>query len=411
MNQYDNEYKLALRYCLERAFLKNVVPTDPISIDLNVVKPLINYIRTLTPNPEDFIFSKPVYAWWDLTSACNFRCIHCLYNDRDYSDKNDLSTQEAFRLAEELVNDMGISCINLTGGEIFLRKDTLDIIEIFKKNNVAVRLATNASLLDDQKISKLADLFNPYTDMVQISLDGATSETFKKIRRTDTFDKIISNIKKLTNSGVTVNVAYTVNNINNKEVFDAYKLCNELGVKTFFVGKLICYNESHKKLALPNRDLVVLSSKIKNMDCTDYKTEFRSSFFSVLELLNLPYASEILREQPFVEYFKKNNKSMEKECSFHDRLSIRSDGRIYMCMQAESCPDSLLGNFRENSLSEIWEKRFDNVLFKKRQMKDTNCSTCFYGGVCNSGCKAISLQKFNNQNLPEINCKYFYNPE
>ena len=129
MNQYDDEYKLALRYCLERAFLKNVVPTDPISIDLNVVKPLINYIRTLTPNPEDFIFSKPVYAWWDLTSACNFRCVHCLYNDSEYSDNTDLSEKQSMKLADELINDFGLVEIMLTGGEIFLKPYLIKLVQ------------------------------------------------------------------------------------------------------------------------------------------------------------------------------------------------------------------------------------------------------------------------------------------
>ncbi len=403
----DKEYLSALRFCLERAFSKKVTPPDPLSIDLNVVKPLIGYIKGLTNNPEEFVFSKPVYAWWDLTSACNFRCIHCLYNGRDYFDKNDLTTEEAFSLANELINDLGIACINLTGGEIFLRKDTLDIIELFKENNVAVRLATNAALLDDEKIARLGNVLNPYTDMVQVSLDGACSETFKKIRLTNSFDKVLSNIGKLVNNGVSVNIAFTVNNINCNEVLDAYKLCNNLGVKTFFAGKLMCFNEGHQKIALSDRDLILLNSQINKTDCSEYETEFRCNFFSVLELLNLPCASEILKEEYFVNYFEQFKTPALKECNFHDRLSIRSDGRVYMCMQAESCPNALMGNYRENSLLEIWENRLNNVLFKKREMENLRCAACKFNCVCNAGCKAYSLQRFNNQNLPEITCQYF----
>lgn len=408
MKQYDlEEYKLALRDCLEKTFLRKVKHQDPISIDLNVIKPLVNYIKNLSGDPENFLFSKPLYAIWDLTSACNFRCIHCLYNDKEYSDKNDLTTEEAFALANELVNDLQISCINLTGGEIFLRKDALDIIKYFKDNNVAVRLASNAALLNEEKINKLAEILDPYTDMIQISLDGACNETFKKIRLTDTFEKIVSNIEKLVKAGITVNVAYTVNKINCDEIFAAYKLSDALGVKTFFAGKMVAYNDSHRALVMSNEDLVILRSRLLQQDCSNYKTEFRTNFFSVLETLNLPYASEILKEEAFVEYFKTFKAPISKECNFHDRLNIRSDGRVYMCMQADACPNSLLGSYRENSLLEIWEKRFGNILFEKREMKNGSCSKCLYTGVCNAGCKAISIQKFNDPNLPEIECKYF----
>lgn len=406
MLRNDNEYKNALRFYLEKTFLKNSLPQDIAEIDLNVVKPLISYIKDLSSTPENFLFSKPVYAWWDLTSACNFRCIHCLYNGRDYFDKDDLSTDEAIMLANELIHDLGISCINLTGGEIFLRKDTLDIIKIFKDNNVAVRLATNAALLDDAKIATLASMFNPYTDMVQVSLDGACAETFEKIRLTNTFGRIIDNIKKMTSAGITVNVAYTVNNLNSDEVFDAYRLCDELGVKTFFAGKLMAFNENHKKLLLSKKDLLMLYQDIHKKDLSKYKTEIKTAFFSIIETLNLPYASEILKEQEFVEYFKKFDKPAFRECNAHDRLSIRSDGRVYMCMQAETCPNALMGNYRENSLLEIWEKRLDNVLFQKRKQEDSVCNCCIYNVVCNAGCKAFALERFNDADMPEQECLY-----
>ena len=111
-----------------------------------------------------------------------------------------------------------------------------------------------------------------------------------------------------------------------------------------------------------------------------------------------------VKEEKFVNYFKQFKTPASRECNLHDKLSIRSDGRVYMCMQAEICPNALMGNYKENSLLDIWEKRFDNILFKKREIK--GCSNCIYNGVCNAGCKARSLQKFDNINTPEIYCKH-----
>ena len=73
----------------------------------------------------------------------------------------------------------------------------MKIIRKLKKHNIAVRILTNATLLDDKQINELAKIFNPYTDSVSISLDAVKNGTLKKIRHTDCFDKIITNINKL----------------------------------------------------------------------------------------------------------------------------------------------------------------------------------------------------------------------
>lgn len=402
----DKEYQEAIRCYIRTSYLGERPLITEDSVDYNVAKPLCTYIKSLSENPFEFKFSTPLYGWWDLTSACNFRCIHCLYNDREYSDKRDLSTEEALNLANELINDLGLAAITLTGGEIFLRKDTLDIIRLFKENNVSVHLATNAALLDDKKIDELAEMLDPYSDSIQISLDGANENTFKQIRLTDTFNKITSNIKKLVQKNVTVNISFTVNNINAGEVFDAYKLCAELGVNSLLLGKLMCFNDSHKALEVSDRDLMVLMAKVYNYDVSKYKTDFRCNFFTPVEFMNLAGVSEILQEEEFEAIFKKYTVPMARECNFHEKISIRSDGRVYLCMPAENCKHSLMGNYRDNSLMEIWENRNENILFKPREMSNSKCKNCKYNVICSGGCKAKSYDKFNDINLPEIGCKF-----
>ena len=86
----------------------------------------------------------------------------------------------------------------------------MEIIQKFKANNVAVKLLTNAALITDEQIEELSRLLNPYTDVMQISLDAATKETYKKIRRTELFDKVVSNIDKLVKKGIRVTLGCTV---------------------------------------------------------------------------------------------------------------------------------------------------------------------------------------------------------
>ena len=134
-------------------------------------------------------------------------------------------------------------------------------------------MATNAALLNDRQIDCLAEMLNPYIDGMQISLDGATHETYKKIRQTNLFEKVISNIKKLAERNITITISCTVNTVNYNEIEEIYKLSNELGVNCFVAGRMYYYNKSHENLILSNRDLMLLASRLYKLDTSSCKTK------------------------------------------------------------------------------------------------------------------------------------------
>jgi len=394
----DFEYENAIRFYLDNMlnFHPETLPDEP---DMNAVKPFKSYI--LNNAPAGFKFSRPMFAWWNLTSACNYRCIHCLYNDGEYSCKNDLNEEEALRLANELIEDFGIVEIALTGGEIFLRKQLLfEIVKLFKKNNVAVKLMTNASLINNHDIEVLSDILNPYTDSIQISLDGACAETFEKIRLTKDFDKIINNIKKLANANIRIIVAQTVNSINFKETEDLYQLCAKIGVKDFIAGKMLYYNESHKKLLVDDRDYFILAQKL--MSNKQKETSLKIGFFKPVDLLNNPDVEKILQEESYQKLLENYKTPLPRSCNLNDKIFIQSDGKVYMCLEA-ICEEALMGDFRQNSLMEIWAKKDSNVFFQPRN----TCGECKYNRICNSGCMAKAFRKFGQINMPEKKCKHF----
>lgn len=402
--QPDIEYENAIRCYLDNLFSgKDNSELNDDYIELNVVKPLTGYIAKNAP--EGFQFSTPMFAWWDLTSACNFRCIHCLYNDTPYDSSHDLTDDEALNLADSLINDFGIVQIVLSGGEIFLRAELLmKLIKKFKENNVGVAFATNAALINGEQIDFIADNMNRYTDRIQISLDGGTFETFQKIRQTDKFDKIVNNIDKLSKKGIRVTVVYTVNKINYKEVVTAYELADKIGAYDFVAGKMLAFNESHEKLMISEREKMLLAQKLIEAQ-KDKKTILKLGLFSNISLLNIPEVTEILKEDKFVESLKTFTSLPRRSCNRNDRISIRSDGRVYMCMDAE-CPNGLMGNIREKSLLEIWAERDKNVFFQPRLLENMGCKNCKFKTICNSGCMAKAYKRTGNLNSPEIDCRF-----
>ena len=407
MKNIDSEYEQYIRFYLDTTIVPKESKENVTYYYTNPSKKFVSFIKKAS-GKEDYLLSYPMSAAWNLTSACNLRCVHCLYNDTGYNNTNDLSTEQALKLADELINDFGITYVMLTGGEIFTRKDTLDIIRRFKKNNVGVRLLTNAALLEDEQIDEIAELFNPYTDSMHISLDGATNETFKKIRRTDLFGKITQNIKKLTDKKVRVNAVCTVNKINYSEVVDTYKLSKDLGIYCFIVGRVAYYNNSHTDLIVSNRDLFKLYYELMQ---NEYLAEplLSANFWTPAEVFNIPEVREIAKESYYQDLINLHHKKIKSvSCQYHDKIAIQSDGTIYLCLEALAYNMAPLGSFKENSLKEIWENRWDNMLFKPRKIENMKCKNCKYNVYCNSGCPVKAYFASGDVNAPQVpSCQPF----
>lgn len=67
---------------------------------------------------------KPVTCIIELLTQCNLKCKHCYIpeNSQYYLDK-----ETVFDILSQL-RDLGVLTVYFTGGEIFLRKDLLEIV-------------------------------------------------------------------------------------------------------------------------------------------------------------------------------------------------------------------------------------------------------------------------------------------
>ena len=129
---------------------------------------------------------------FELTPKCNFNCVHCYLHDNHAS--NELSFDEIVQIID-ILYEKEVLFITFTGGDIFTRKDFVDIYLYAKRKGFIVELYTNGALISDQVIN----VFSEYPPLVvDISLYGACEETYRKVTGVrGAFDKVIANIKKL----------------------------------------------------------------------------------------------------------------------------------------------------------------------------------------------------------------------
>ena len=114
----------------------------------------------------------PMGAVYEATMRCNLTCEFCYVGDL-------LNIEGEWR--EELPLDAlrrafpeGNLQVNLTGGEIFMRKDILDVLDVFReKGYVCGYLTTNGTIISDERADALAELARQgFLTHVSVSIDG-----------------------------------------------------------------------------------------------------------------------------------------------------------------------------------------------------------------------------------------------
>lgn len=158
--------------------------------------------RELVHTQEEYGFKAgadtfPLMCVLALTYVCNAKCPSCVYTNSDirgkYDDENMMS-EEVFNTIADQVGDHSAWLRVSGGGEPLLHKRCLPFLEYAKSVGCKIGLITNGSRLDDRTIERL--LFAG-VDMIEVSVDAASRETYAVVRKGLKWDKLVRSVKKL----------------------------------------------------------------------------------------------------------------------------------------------------------------------------------------------------------------------
>ncbi|HXZ24987.1 MAG TPA: radical SAM protein [Nitrospiria bacterium] len=101
----------------------------------------------------------PLNVLIELTHRCHLDCVHCYLEDNHAHEagSRELKTEELIRLIDELT-DAGCLFLTLSGGEIFLRRDTVHVARYARSRGLAIRFFTAGLLLTPELIDSIAEL-------------------------------------------------------------------------------------------------------------------------------------------------------------------------------------------------------------------------------------------------------------
>ena len=141
--------------------------------------------------------------------ACNFKCIYCAASKRLERIKGVTEGYTSYDVLQQLSEipelDTEELTIRLANGEFTVNRYFNEMADVISKTKWKILLQSNMSVYRE----KLAELMeNHRLTKTMVSLDAGTSETFKKIKQRDMFNKVLGNLSKYPVNKANLNLKY-----------------------------------------------------------------------------------------------------------------------------------------------------------------------------------------------------------
>jgi MoaA/NifB/PqqE/SkfB family radical SAM enzyme len=320
---------------------------------------------------------RPIVCVWELTLACNMRCLHC----GSYAGKvreGELTTAQALRVADELAQ-IGVQRLTLSGGELLLRDDWHIIASRLISQGVRVGLISNGFLML-RHIDRIAAL-GPL-EVVALSVDGLKN-THDSFRRTEgSFDRIAEAYRELNKIGVRTAAVTAVSMLNIGELDELHDALAGFGVKAWQLQMLFGGGRMRE-----HPDFIPGPSEIERIARFIIRKKKAGGPVNVFCADGIGYGTELdepMRGAPW------------KGCQAGLwGIGIEANGNVKGCLslypEAHENNPFVEGNLLSESLREIWEKPGAfayNRQFDYRRVKGY-CRHCPHV-ECRCGCTAVS---------------------
>lgn len=173
-----------------------------------------------------------------IVDRCNLRCTYCMpENGLVWIKQKELMTDEEMLRICSIFTEMGVNKIRITGGEPFVRKNSIELIQNISQLDGLTDLSiTTNGLLTEQYIPQLKKFG---IKSVNLSLDTLNEERFFKITRRKSFDKVMKTLDSLLQHNIKVKINTVVMEDQNiDDIIPLIKLTKERPVDVRFIEEM-----------------------------------------------------------------------------------------------------------------------------------------------------------------------------
>ncbi|MFH0901038.1 MAG: radical SAM protein [Pseudomonadota bacterium] len=328
----------------------------------------------------------PVICFWEITNACNLRCIHC-EADAGCVIPGELDTREASVLAADLAS-AGCRAVCLTGGEPLVRPDWSILARRLVDVGVAVTVITNGLLVDPPTIERMIEAG---VTGVSVSLDGERDvhdaiRAASDRRAGSRYDAAVVALESLVASPLKTAVITQIHrrNLAPGSLERMHALLVTLGVDLWQLqlamplGRLLRFRERY---VIDPEDIPALEARLANL--------IADGRLAIAIGDNIGYYGP---HEPKLRGSQNGATRFWMGCSAGCRVvAITADGGVKGC---PSHPRSfVVGNVREKNFAEIWadDSRFAYNTAWQEDLLEAGCRRCPYRRICRAGCTTMAF--------------------
>lgn len=359
---------------------------------------------TLPSHLLQFSEDKRPVVVWNITRACNLKCVHCYAHATDNSTADELSTSEGKQLIDDLAN-FGVPVLLFSGGEPLVRKDLTQLAEYAVDKGMRAVISTNGTLIDKNTAQSLKKIGLSY---VGISLDGTepVNDQFRGVK--GAFAKAMQGIRNCQEAGIKVGLRFTINKRNVKEIPGIFDMLESMDIPRVCFYHLVYAGRGSALLAddlshAETRDAVDLiiertqqlhdQGKPKEVLTVDNHADGPYLYLKLLEK-NPQRAAEVLE---LLKMNEGNNSGRGIGC-------VSWDGEVYA---DQFWRHHSFGNVRQRPFSKIWTEPEDSLLSQLKEKKkhvQGRCATCRWLDVCGGNFRVRAEAVTGNVWAPDPAC-------
>jgi radical SAM protein with 4Fe4S-binding SPASM domain len=315
--------------------------------------------------------SHPVEAFLEVSARCNLRCQMCAINyDSRYQPRGGrppFFEPDLFARVRPIFPYL--TRAYLFGlGEPLLNRHLVDYVKELSAAGVEVGFVTNATLIDEAKADALA---RAGVRRVNVSIDGATAETYETIRQGAKFEAVLRGIRALVAARdrygrPEVNLSMVAMSMNVRELSTMVDLCASLEASGLHVEPLY----SQASSAELDRHYQQQNLGAAQVDVAELFAQAASR----AEAAGVTFSSRFRGEREGFDYARRSQ-TVDWTCSEPwTSVWITSAGEVRTCCTNETS----FGNLLQTPMEEIWNGAAFQQFRGQHVRKETpaGCSNC-----------------------------------
>lgn len=332
----------------------------------------------------------PMSGQFELTPVCNLQCHMCYIHkpEEDKISRQKLLPASFWIKQAQRAKDAGMLVLSLTGGETLLYPEIDELMQQLTNMGLLLSFNTNGTLIDEERVKWF--LKYPPTK-INISLYGATDETYQKITKAEHgFQKVSDAIERLQEAGLNVYLNAVLVPENIQELPKMHEFAAKRGLHLNTSSYLFLPRGCQKHA--PEQFNRLQPEKAAESACFDRivmygREEFKQS------AAQSAYRLEQLEKQ--TEWQPSFHQCRAGQCSF----AIDWKGMLHPCVMFQALEVSLA----EHTFGEAWQQLVSSV---QEISVPAKCMNCRKQDIC-PACKAAIFQETGNfKTAPEYLCRY-----